>query len=299
MKPLDQKLSQKHTGNCAGMLLRIEQRGGWVVEQEVITSRHNPLCTHFRKLASSRAYREKTGEFLCDSPKLLKEAGLWDVDVRTILYTEGAELGPFAPGQKCAPRMVRVAESVMEAVSPMKTPQGVVFSCRQTMDHRPPEKLEPGCYLVLDEVQDPGNVGTILRTADAFGCGPVFLLSGCADLYNPKTLRAAMGVHFRQSICQCSLEELTGLLQRAGIPLYAAALREDTADVRDINMENCAVVVGSEGRGVSQEVLALCRKTVKIPMSHRCESLNAAVAAAVVLWEMARGKLGKGEAHHV
>lgn len=269
------------------------------MDQEVITGRHNPLCTHFRKLACSRAYREETGEFLCDSPKLLKEAMLWDADICTILYTEGAEAYPFASKQKPAPRIVRVTGSVMESISPMKTPQGVVFSCRQTMDHRLPEHLEPGCYLVLDGVQDPGNVGTILRTADAFDCGPVFLLPGCADLYHPKTLRAAMGVHFRQRICPCGLEELTGLLQSAGIPLYAAALREDTEDVRKVDLNNCAVVVGSEGRGVSQKVLALCRKTIKIPMSHRCESLNAAVAASVVLWEMARRDLREGETHNV
>lgn len=259
------------------------------MEREIITSRANPLCSHFRKLASSRAYREETGEFLCDSPKLLREAGLWAQNVLTILYTEGADLSPFHPGDQSSPRMVQVAESVMASVSPMKTPQGVVFSCRwQPGNLCPPKRLEPGRYLVLDGVQDPGNVGTILRTADAFECGAVFLLPGCADLYNPKTLRAGMGVHFRHDIYQCTLEELAVLLKEAGVPLYATALREDTADVRDTDLKNCAVVIGSEGGGVSQGVLALCQKTIKIPMSHRCESLNAAVAASVVLWEMAR-----------
>jgi len=183
--------------------------------------------------------------------------------------------------------MIQVTESVMESVSPMKTPQGVVFSCL-SMGHAPPERLEPGRYLVLDRVQDPGNVGTILRTADAFDCGPVFLLPGCADVNNPKTVRAAMGVHFRRCIYQCTLEELTALLRGAGIPLYAAALGENTADVRELDLSNAAVVVGSEGQGVSPQVLEACSGTLKIPMSHRCESLNAAVAAAVILWEMAR-----------
>lgn len=258
------------------------------MERETITSRSNPLCTHFRKLASSRAYREETGEFFCDSPKLLREAELWGADVSAVLYTEGAEIALFPPEQGPSPRMVQVTESVMASVSPMKTPQGVVFSCRGPGGHRLPEKLEAGRCLVLDGVQDPGNVGTILRTADAFDCEAVFLLPGCADLYNPKTVRAAMGVHFRRSIYQCGLGELTGLLQEAGVPLYAAALREDTADVREVDLSRCAVVIGSEGRGVSPEVLALCQRTLKIPMSPRCESLNAAVAAAVVLWEIAR-----------
>ena len=156
------------------------------------------------------------------------------------------------------------------------------------MRHAPPKTLEPGRYLVLDRVQDPGNVGTILRTADAFDCDEVFLLPGCADVNNPKTIRAAMGVHFRRCIYQCTLEELTALLQRADIPLYAAALGENTADVRELDLSNTAVVIGSEGQGVSQAVLETCSGTLKIPMSRRCESLNAAVAAAVILWEMAR-----------
>ena len=226
---------------------------------------------------------------LCDSPKLLREAELWGQGIRTILYTEGTDIFPFMPEDTCV-RVIQVTDSVMESVSPMKTPQGVVFSC-SSMLHRPPEELEPGRYLVLDRVQDPGNVGTILRTADAFDCGPVFLLPGCADVNNPKTIRAAMGVHFRMAIYQSNLEELTALLEKAGIPMYAAALGENTADLRELDLSNAAVVIGSEGRGVSQAVLEACAGTLKIPMSERCESLNAAAAAAVILWETARGTL--------
>ncbi len=249
---------------------------------ENITSRKNSLCTHFRKLAASRAYREEAGEFLCDSPKLLAEAAAWGAELSAVLFT--------GEPPACLPehvRAVQVSESVMQAVSPMQTPQGVVFSCRLP-ERSLPETMETGRCLVLDGVQDPGNVGTILRTADAFDCGGIFLLPGCADLYGPKTVRAAMGVHFRRPVYRCTLEELSALLDRSRVPLYAAALREDTADVRDVDLSRCAVVIGSEGQGVSQPVLARCEKTLKIPMSPRCESLNAAVAAAVVLWEMFR-----------
>ena len=131
-------------------------------------------------------------------------------------------------------------------------------------------------------------MGTILRTADAFGW-TAFLLPGCADLYNPKTVRSAMGVHFRRPVFQASLEEAAALVRSAGLPLYAAALRQDTADVRQVDLRRCAVIIGSEGRGVSPAALALCGGTVKIPMRDTCESLNAAAAAAVVLWEGARG----------
>ena len=249
---------------------------------ERITSRANPVCTHFRKLASSWSCRQEAGEFLCDSPKLLEEALLWGADILTVLYTEGARL-PAALDTSGA-RLAEVSESVMRSVSPMETPQGVVFSCRAAARCLP-ERLAPGRYLVLDGHQDPGNVGTHLRTAAAVDCGGLFLLPGCADLYNPKTLRAAMGVHFRRALYPCGLEELTALLAAASIPLYAAALGENTLDVREAELSRAAVVIGSEGRGVSPQVLAVCEKTLKIPMSRRCESLNAAAAAAVVLWE--------------
>lgn len=254
---------------------------------EIITSKTNSLCVHLRKLASSRSYREETGEFLCDSPKLLREAAQWGAPVQALLYTGGVELPRELEGR--VPRLAKVSESVMRSVSPMETPQGAVFSCRLP-DCGPPERLEPdGRFLVLDGVQDPGNVGTILRTADAFGAS-VILLPGCADLYNPKTLRAGMGVHFRSAIYRCTLPELTALLKEAGLPLYGAALRDDTADVREVDLRRCAMAVGSEGRGLSAEVLAACGRTVRVPMDPRCESLNAASAAAVLLWEAARGE---------
>ena len=259
---------------------------------ETITSKSNPLCVHLRKLASSRSYREETGEFLCDSPKLLREAVLWGADITALLYTEGAEL-PAAP-EGLAPRTAKVSESVMRSVSPMEAPQGVVFSCAFREDG-PPERLEPDArgrlrFLVLDGVQDPGNVGTILRTADAFGTTAI-LLPGCADIYSPKTLRAGMGVQFRRRAYRCGLSDLLALLEAAGLPLYGAALREDTADVRAVDLRRCAVAVGSEGRGLSPEVLAACDRTIRIPMEAGCESLNAASAASVLLWEAARADL--------
>ena len=256
---------------------------------ETITSRKNPLCAHFRKLASSRAYREETGEFLCDSPKLLQEADLWGATVRAVLFTEGIRLPPLADK---GTRLVQVSESVMEAVSPMETPQGVVFSCLMGRSE-PPARLERGRYLLLEGVQDPGNVGTILRTADAFEVDGLFLLEGCADLYNPKTVRAAMGVHFRRPVWRCSLDRAAELVKGAGLPMYGAALREDTLDVRQVDLSAAAVMIGSEGRGLSPAALEACTATVKIPMSPRCESLNAAAAATVLLWEMARGRQTK------
>ena len=250
---------------------------------ETITSRQNPLMTHLRKLASSRSYRKKSGEYLCDGTKLLAEALKWGAEVKTAVFSEGVDIPPLPDGV----RAVRVSEELMRSVSPMETPQGALFTVALP-EVQLPETLSGKHYLVLDGVQDPGNVGTILRTADAFDCDGVFLVNACADLYNPKTARATMGAIFRREAYSVTVEELFALLRKSGVPLYGTALRDDTVPLAEANLARAAVAIGSEGRGLSQQVLDECAKTLKIPMNPRCESLNAAIAATVVLWEMYR-----------
>ena len=250
---------------------------------EIITSRQNPLMTHLRKLASSRSYRKKSGEYLCDGTKLLAEALKWGAEVKTAVFSEGVDIPPLPDGV----RAVRVSEELMRSVSPMETPQGALFTVALP-EVQLPETLSGKHYLVLDGVQDPGNVGTILRTADAFDCDGVFLVNACADLYNPKTARATMGAIFRCEAYTVTAEELFALLRKSGVPLYGTALRDDTVPLAEANLARAAVAIGSEGRGLSQQVLDECAKTLKIPMNPRCESLNAAIAATVVLWEMYR-----------
>ena len=250
---------------------------------ESIVSRQNPLITHLRKLASSRPYRKKSGEYLCDGTKLLDEALKWGASVKTAVFSDGVEI----PALPDTVRAVRVSEDLMRSVSPMETPQGALFTVALP-ETKLPETLSGRHYLVLDGVQDPGNVGTILRTADAFDCDGVFLVNACADLFNPKTARATMGAIFRRAAYSAAPEELFALLAKSDIPLYGTALREDTVPLADADLSRAAVAIGSEGRGLSQQLLDACAKTLKIPMSPRCESLNAAIAATVVLWEMYR-----------
>lgn len=253
---------------------------------ERITSRTNPLCTHLRKLGASASYRRREGQFLCDSPKLVAEAVRWCPEsVKTVVCTQGAELPQLPDGI----RLVEVPGDVMESVSPARTPQGVLAVC--TIPARPlPAKLDGRRYVLLDGVQDPGNVGTILRTADAFWTDGLFLVNGCADLWSPKTVRASMGAVFRCPAWNAETADVIALLRDGGIPLYGAALREDTLDAGEVDYGCAAVAIGSEGRGLSQEVLELCTRTIRIPMRDHCESLNAAAAATVLLWEMARGR---------
>ena len=245
---------------------------------EHITSRHNPLMGHIRKLVGSAAYRWETGEFLCDSPKLLQEALLWQAEITAVVTISPL---PRLPEHI---RQVQVPEDVMASISPVKTPQGVLFTCR--LPQAPlPRSLTGRRYVLLDGVQDPGNVGTILRTLDAFDADGLLLTGGCADPYGWKAVRSSMGAVFRRPIYSGTPEELAALLHRSDLPLYGAALREDTVDARQADYTRCVLAIGSEGHGLSREVLDLCDQTIRIPMSDRCESLNAAIAAAVLLWE--------------
>lgn len=239
--------------------------------------------TQIRKLASSRSARREQGLFLGDGVKLLEEALRWSASLTAVVVTEGTAL-PTMPEHI---RLVEVPGDVMASISPMESPQGALFLCRMP-ETAPLAQLAGRRYLVLDGLQDPGNVGTIWRTADALGADGLLLVNGCADPYSPKVVRATMGACFRLPAWETTVEELEGLLKTSQIPLYATALREDTVDVRRADLGRAAVVIGSEGRGVSQALLDRAEQTVKIPMRERCESLNAASAAVVVLWEMGK-----------
>ena len=249
---------------------------------EYITSRQNPLAARIRKLNGDRTARREAGLFPAEGPKLLEEAIKAGVTVDTVVTAEGMEIACPAGA-----RRVEVPPDLLKSLCDTKTPQGVLFLAKMPST-APPERLEGDRWLVLDGLQDPGNVGTIWRAADALGADGLILTNRCADPFAPKTVRATMGACFRLPVYEAEAADLPGLLERSGLSLYATALREDTVDIKTAQLKRCAVVIGSEGRGISPELLRLSEKTVKIPMRERCESLNAAVAAAIVLWEMGR-----------
>ncbi len=242
---------------------------------EAIRSRQNELIKRFIALASDGdKARQAAGEYVCAGATLLAEAAASGAEVTCVLSTE--EL-PGLPVRLVTPE-------ILKAVSPLRNAPGPVF----TVKMRPiPPAAELKRVVVLENVQDPGNVGTVLRTADAFGVDLVVLCGACADPYNPKTVRASMGAVFRQSLVKTDLAGLDGVLR--GLPLYGAALAPGGLDVRDLPPEPLAVAVGNEGKGLTAEMLARCAGICRIPMGPRTESLNAGVAAAIVMWEMIRG----------
>ena len=252
---------------------------------EHITSRQNPLLAKVRRLQRGRGVRLAEGEYLADGRKLLEEALEHGAELTAVILAEGVPQPELAGGVRCAV----VPRDVMASISPMDTPQGALFLAKRP-DTRPPETLKGSRYLVLDGVQDPGNVGTIWRTADALGADGLLLVNRCADPFSPKTVRATMGACFRLPVYEVEGEGLLPLLERSRLPLYATALRPDAVELGQVELGRCAVVIGSEGRGVSPELLAASGRAIRIPMSPRCESLNAAVAASIVLWEMGRDR---------
>ena len=244
---------------------------------ERISSRKNPLLQQVRKLLSSRKERETTGLFVADGTKLLSEAVKWWPGLETVILSDGIEAD--VPEHV---RVVIVPKDVMESISPMQTPQGALFLCRL------PEKKEftpkPG-MLLLDGIQDPGNLGTILRTADALEI-PVVLLEGCADPYSHKVVRASMGAVFRTVPVQTTWEQVKTACLKERIPVAVTALSDRAEDIRTASVDTMAVVIGSEGQGVRKEILDAAQAELIIPMNPNCESLNAAIAAAIVMWQM-------------
>ena len=247
--------------------------------EERITSRKNPFLQQVKKLLSSRKEREQTGLFVADGTKLLEEAVRWYPGLKTVILSDGvhAEVPDHV-------RVIRVPGDVMESISPMAAPQGALFLC--ALPEAKPFAPKQG-MLILDGIQDPGNLGTMLRTADALNI-PVVLLEGCADPYGHKVVRASMGAVFRTDVIRTTWEEVSAACKQAGIPVGVTALSERAVDIRTADVKKMAVVIGSEGQGVRKEILENADAELIIPMNERCESLNAAVAATIVMWQMAQ-----------
>ncbi len=248
-------------------------------QEQYITSRKNPFLQKVRKLLSSAREREETGLFVADGTKLLQEAVRWWPGLDTVILSEGVEAS--VPENVT---LIRVPADVMASISPMESPQGALFLCR--LPEKTPFVPQKG-MLILDGIQDPGNLGTVLRTADAFSV-PVVLLEGCADPYSHKVVRASMGAVFRTPVVRSTWPDVKNACRETGIPIAVTALDPQAKDIRQADVSRLAVVIGSEGRGVRPEIIDSADEKLIIPMQPHCESLNAAVAAAVVMWQMGK-----------
>jgi TrmH family RNA methyltransferase len=251
---------------------------------EEIISRRNPLCVHVKKLGVSRGYREEHRQFLCDGLKLLEEAVNCGAEVEIVLTASGI---PFPLPKNT--RVCSVERDLIDSLSQLKSAQDILFVCKM-----PQESggciCSKGRHILLDSIQDPGNLGAIIRSANAFEINSVILTGECADPYNPKTVRASMGSIFRQRICSMSLTGLSELKNEHGVRLIGASSDSRSRSITELSPGDCIIAIGNEGSGLSEEILALCDDMIMIPVSRQCESLNAAVAASIIMWEA----FGKG-----
>ncbi|MGN1422723.1 MAG: TrmH family RNA methyltransferase [Oscillospiraceae bacterium] len=254
-----------------------------------VSSRKNDAVRRFRELSRDRKIRAESGLFAAEGDHLCGELSRSEHEVTLFLYTErAAEKYPQTANAllKKAHDSVVITEELAEYISDTRSPQGLFAVGKLPAAAALPDNA--GRIVVLDGVQDPGNVGTVIRTAEALGIGGALLLNGCADIWSPKTMRASMGSVFRlPCVVSDGAAEIERLISR-GFSVYGAKLDESALRLGEFKFpEKSAVVIGSEGSGISPEISDSCTHSLYIPISG-AESLNAAAAAAIILWEFSR-----------
>ena len=276
------------------------------MEKEVIRSRQNKLCKLVCSLERKKA-REETGLFRFDGVKLCREALMKGVEIEYVVVCESRlceitkSLGELLDGT-C---ICVVSDDVFEKMSDEKSPEGVI-TVAKALDklHKIATINNSGEFshmptgnervFMLESIRDPGNLGTMIRTAASLGIDRLVLSSDCADIYNPKTIRGAMGALFMQNIDVLpsdvgAAERYISALRASGRRVYAAALHKESKRLDCLSLSSRDVfVVGNEGHGLSDEVTEACDSCVIIPMRSECESLNAAMAAGILMWETFR-----------
>jgi TrmH family RNA methyltransferase len=241
----------------------------------VITSYQNAKVKHFRRLARDAEYRREHGLYIAEGSTLLKDALLTDNAPYYVALGEYVRLEELPDTE-----IVTMTEEILNSISTLVNPEGIISVCPiPPAPEVPPRK---GRWLLLDRVQDPGNVGSIQRTAQAFGLDGILLMPGCADPYNPKAVRAAMGATLRLPAGVAGMEEL----RACPLPVFAADMWG--TPFHGQLPEDCIVALGSEGQGISPDLRRLASKVISIPMPGKAESLGVAAAAAILCWEMSK-----------
>ncbi|MBE1554459.1 TrmH family RNA methyltransferase [Sporosarcina limicola] len=246
-----------------------------------IESTQNSLVKHWKKLVTTRKERDKSEEFLIEGFHLVEEALKKEGAIVALILRDGVEIphGWSIEGV----HIVEVNQAVANEISETEHSQGIFAQCRQPK-HSEDEFASWKKVLMIDAVQDPGNVGTMIRTADAAGIDAVILGKGSADPYSPKTVRSAQGSHFNIPIVKGSLMEWVGRVKEAGIEVIGTGL-QNAVNHSDVDPQTeFALIVGNEGSGVAPELLDQADKIVKIPMYGKAESLNVAVATGILLY---------------
>ncbi len=248
-----------------------------------IESTQNALVKHWKKLVTMRKEREKTGEFIIEGFHLVEEALKNKDQIIQLIVREGVDLPLLWDIDNLV--IITVTDSIAKEISETETSQGVFAHCKQqTVSETDMTNWRK--VLLIDAVQDPGNIGTMIRTADAAGMDAVILGKGTVDAYNPKTVRAAQGSHFHIPVVRGDLLEWIERLQDKDIPVYGTAL-ENAIPYTDVkSSDEFAVILGNEGSGIHPQLLDKTNQNLIIPILGQAESLNVAVAAGILLYQL-------------
>ena len=253
-----------------------------------ITSRTNQLIINTAKLKDKK-FRDENSLFAFDGIKLFKEALTSGITPENVFVSEASSAALKAADESGIDYCI-VSESVYEKLTVDKSPDGIITVCRYLQDiHNSSAELSDQAVILCD-IQDPGNLGTCIRSARAFGIGELLLTGSCADIYNRRCIRAAMGSLFRQRISVVSdpLEAIK-LCKTSGKRVIATALRPDAKKLNEVTIDSSTVfAIGNEGHGLSSEFISQCDECAIIPMKGDTESLNAAVASSIIMWEISR-----------
>lgn len=244
-----------------------------------IQSVKNPQVKQWKKLLTKKE-RDKTGTFLIEGFHLIEEALKQREQIVEIIVSDKIELPPRLDFGSNS--ITTVTDEISKELSDTETPQGIYAVCRETVDQTYVEKAKS--LLLIDAVQDPGNLGTMIRTADAAGIDAVIVGHGSVDIYNSKVLRSAQGSHFHLPIVRGNLEEWIETLKKRNIPVYGTALENAKTYTEIVPQEEFALIVGNEGSGMNKDLLAKTTSNLYIPIYGQSESLNVAVAAGILLY---------------
>ena len=261
-----------------------------------VTSKDNQWVKEWRRLNDSAKYRRESGLFAIEGARLCADALRSGVELQAVLYTASAlavygnVVEPLLAASEVA---LEISPELSRYMGDTMNPQGVFCIAKMLDNSLIIDKINIiGTYSALEDIQDPGNMGTIIRTAEALGLDGIFLSDGCCDIYNPKVLRASMGGVFRMPLMRVGdMAQAVVALQKKGLTAFACVVDASATPITAAGMgEGAIALIGNEGTGLRSETVAACKHSVTIPMAGRAESLNASMAAGIILWEMCRNK---------
>ena len=256
-----------------------------------ISSKDNKIFRHALSLKKKK-YRDINGEYLIEGPNLIKEALKEGIQIEGVFvrpdFDENGPDGSILNEEKIGDKSFMLSANLFDNLSDTETPQGLIAVVRKPDGASAPVP-EDGNIIVLDRLQDPGNIGTILRTADAAGFSLAVFVKGTADPFSPKVIRSATGSLFRVPICFADdAAHVTDLVHSYGLKLVTTSMDAEKSCYECDLSRGVAIVIGNEGNGVSDELFESADLKIRIPMEGRTESLNASVAAGILMYERIR-----------